>query len=93
MRLHQINYSNLLLRGSRHIFCIYYDYFFSGTVKDDSLFYYIMHKKKFIKSLKRKDYVDAIEEIEADIRNDGTDGNEKGEDVLLVGSEALLTVL
>lgn len=37
-----------------------------------------------MKSLKRKDYIDAIEEIESEIKLVGTDGNETGENVLTV---------
>lgn len=44
-------------------------------MKEDSLFYYLKHKDQFTKNLKRKDYNDAIEEIEAEIRLAGSDGN------------------
>ncbi|KAK4884942.1 hypothetical protein RN001_001213 [Aquatica leii] len=48
----------------------------TGIVKSKDLFYYLKHKKSFIKSLKRKDYNEAIEEIENAIKEcGGTDGN------------------
>ncbi|KAF5275083.1 hypothetical protein FQA39_LY07020 [Lamprigera yunnana] len=45
-------------------------------VKPNDLFYYLKHKKKFKKSFKRKEYIDAIGEIEEDIKKcGGTDGD------------------
>ncbi|KAF5275075.1 hypothetical protein FQA39_LY07012 [Lamprigera yunnana] len=45
-------------------------------VKVKDLFYYLKHKKSFIKPLKRKDYNDALDEIEQVIKDcGGTDGN------------------
>lgn len=47
---------------------------FSGTIKVEDLFHYMQHKEQFNKPLKRKDFRDAIEEIERDIQNGNTDG-------------------
>lgn len=41
----------------------------------EDIFYYLKYKEKFVKSSKRKDYQEAIQEIESDIERDGTDGN------------------
>lgn len=48
---------------------------FRGTIKVEDIFYYLKHKEQFVKSLKRKDYNDAIEEIEKEIKKDGSDGD------------------
>lgn len=43
-----------------------------------------------MKALKRKDYLDAIKEIESEIRIAGTDGNEVGDVVLQVCHNILI---
>lgn len=48
---------------------------FRGIIKVEDIFYYLKYKDKFVKSSKRKDYQEAIQEIESDIEKDGTDGN------------------
>ncbi|KAF5301124.1 hypothetical protein FQR65_LT08954 [Abscondita terminalis] len=61
----------------------------TGIVKSKDLFYYLKHKKNFIKSLKRKDYNEAIEEIEKAIEeNGGTDGNTEGPDPIIENVES-----
>ncbi|XP_022921318.2 hepatoma-derived growth factor-related protein 2 [Onthophagus taurus] len=49
-----------------------------GMIKVEDLFYYLKHKEQFCKNLKRKDYIEAVEQIEAEIKESGTDGNSKG---------------
>lgn len=44
-------------------------------IKVEDLFYYLKNKDKFQKPLKRKDYVDAFEQIEDAIKEDGGDGD------------------
>lgn len=41
----------------------------------EDLFYYLRNKTKFQKPLKRKDYIDAFEQIEEAIKKDGGDGD------------------
>ena len=41
----------------------------------DDLFYYLQNKDRFSKTLRRKDYRDAIDQIEAEIRETGSDGS------------------
>lgn len=48
-------------------------------MKAEDLFSYVEHKDQFVKSLKRKDYNDAIEEIEAAIAQDGLSMDETEE--------------
>ncbi|XP_023025077.2 JIL-1 anchoring and stabilizing protein [Leptinotarsa decemlineata] len=48
----------------------------TGVIKIEDLSYYTKNKEKFQKPLKRKDYVDAFEQIEAAILEDGGDGDE-----------------
>lgn len=48
---------------------------FRGSIKVEDLFYYLKNKEKFQKPLKRKDYVDAFEQIEKAIEKDGGDGD------------------
>lgn len=48
-------------------------------MKAEDLFSYVEHKDQFVKSLKRKDYNDAIEEIEAAIAQDGLSMDEREE--------------
>ncbi|KAF2893699.1 hypothetical protein ILUMI_12472 [Ignelater luminosus] len=55
----------------------------TGTVKAKDLFYYLQHKEKYVKSLKRKDYNEAVEEIEKAIQDAGTDGNDDDGEVSL----------
>lgn len=45
-----------------------------GNIKGEDLFYYTKNKDKYPKVMKRKDYNDAIDQIEADILKDGSDG-------------------
>ncbi|XP_018575965.1 PC4 and SFRS1-interacting protein isoform X2 [Anoplophora glabripennis] len=47
----------------------------TGVIKVEDLFYYLRNKDKFQKPLKRKDYVDAFEQIEEAIKEDGGDGD------------------
>ncbi|KAJ8923989.1 hypothetical protein NQ315_006765 [Exocentrus adspersus] len=49
----------------------------TGIIKSEDLCYYLKNKDKFQRSLKRKDYVDAFEQIERAIREDGGDGDEE----------------
>ncbi|KAG5896441.1 hypothetical protein JTB14_022520 [Gonioctena quinquepunctata] len=69
-----------------------------GVIKSEDLFYYTKNKERFQKPLKRKDYLDAFEEIEVAIKNDGTDGDGSPEvndsivDVSLNSSYASLNV-
>lgn len=49
--------------------------YFSGSIKVEDLFYYVKHKDQFYRNLKRKDYQEAVEQIEAEIKDAGTDGN------------------
>lgn len=47
----------------------------TAIVKPKDVYYYLQHKNSFIKTLKRKDYNEAIEEIEAAIKDaGGSDG-------------------
>lgn len=46
-----------------------------GSIKAEDLAYYLKNKDKLQKPLKRKDYVDAFEQIEEAIKNDGGDGD------------------
>lgn len=41
----------------------------------DDLFYYLQNKDRFSKTLRRKDYRDAVDEIEAEIKESGSDGS------------------
>ncbi|GJQ79151.1 hypothetical protein Trydic_g5403 [Trypoxylus dichotomus] len=47
----------------------------TGSIKVEDLFYYLKHKDQFYRNLKRKDYQEAVEQIEAEIQESGTDGN------------------
>ncbi|KRT78796.1 hypothetical protein AMK59_6662 [Oryctes borbonicus] len=47
----------------------------TGSIKVEDLFYYLKHKDQFYRNLKRKDYQEAVEQIEAEIKESGTDGN------------------
>lgn len=51
----------------------------SGSIKVEDLFYYLKHKEQFCRNLKRKDYQEAVEQIEAEIKETGTDGNNDDE--------------
>lgn len=42
----------------------------------EDIFYFLKHKEKFQKPLKRKDYLDAFEQIQEAIKNDGGDGDQ-----------------
>lgn len=48
----------------------------SGVVKGENITYYLKNKDSILKPNKRKDYNEAIEEIEAEIKIDGTDGSD-----------------
>lgn len=41
----------------------------------EDLFYYVKHKDQFYRNLKRKDYQEAVGQIEAEIKEVGTDGD------------------
>lgn len=48
------------------------------------MFHYLQHKEQFNKPLKRKDFRDAIEEIERDIENGNSENSEiKSEDIVI----------
>ncbi|XP_017781899.1 PREDICTED: PC4 and SFRS1-interacting protein [Nicrophorus vespilloides] len=47
----------------------------TGSLKPEDIFYYLKHKEKFAKNPKRKDYKDAVDQIEVDIEAAGTDGD------------------
>ncbi|KAI4467950.1 hepatoma-derived growth factor-related [Holotrichia oblita] len=49
----------------------------TGSIKAEDLFYYVKHKDQFYRNLKRKDYQEAVEQIEAEIKDIGTDGNDE----------------
>ncbi|CAH1168798.1 unnamed protein product [Phyllotreta striolata] len=48
----------------------------TGSIKKEDLFYFLKYKEKLQKPLKRKDYIDAFEQINEAIENDGGDGDE-----------------
>lgn len=48
----------------------------TGAIKSEDLFYYLKNKEKFQKPLKRKDYIDAFEQINEACKNDGGDGDD-----------------
>ncbi|CAH0550181.1 unnamed protein product [Brassicogethes aeneus] len=52
-----------------------------GTIKAEDLFYFIKSKNTLKKVLKRKDYNDAMAEIEEAIKNDGGDGESNSDDL------------
>lgn len=56
--------------------------FFRGLVKPDDMLYYLKNKKKLLKNNKRKDYTDAVAEIEEAIsKNNGFDGESYIDDI------------
>ncbi|KAI4467843.1 pwwp domain [Holotrichia oblita] len=60
------------------LYCVYeLRLCFSGSIKAEDLFYYVKHKDQFYRNLKRKDYQEAVEQIEAEIKDIGTDGNDE----------------
>ncbi|KAJ8941655.1 hypothetical protein NQ314_010300 [Rhamnusium bicolor] len=62
----------------------------TGVIKLEDLSYYLKNKEKFQKPLKRKDYVDAFEQIEEAIKEDGGDGDplpDANDSVLSEGNE------
>ncbi|XP_018325064.1 hepatoma-derived growth factor-related protein 2 [Agrilus planipennis] len=61
----------------------------TGTIKIEDLFYYLKHKDQFSKSLRRKDYNEAIEEIENAIKEDGTDGSSENQNESIDINESL----
>lgn len=63
------------LAVSFFVFC----FFLRGMIKVEDIFYYNAYKTKFTKGTKRKDYRDAVEEIETDIIEDGGDGSSQNE--------------
>ncbi|CAH1116548.1 unnamed protein product [Phaedon cochleariae] len=48
----------------------------TGVIKIEDLFYFKKNKQKFQRPLKRKDYLDAFDQIEEAIAEDGGDGDE-----------------
>lgn len=66
-------------------------FYFSGNIKVEDIFYYLKNKEKFQKPLKRKDYLDAFQQIEEAIKKDGGDGDQtpNAEDSISNVSEVL----
>lgn len=73
----QKNDNNLKTNRGSYIYQLMWYKFFccSGNIKIEDLFYYLKNKEKCQKPLKRKDYLDAFEQIEAAIKKDGGDGD------------------
>ncbi|XP_057668477.1 PC4 and SFRS1-interacting protein-like [Diorhabda carinulata] len=51
----------------------------TGSIKSEDLFYYLKNKEKFQKPLKRKDYIDAFEQINEACKIDGGDGDDSSD--------------
>lgn len=61
----------------------------TGSIKSEDLFYYLKNKEKFQKPLKRKDYIDAFEQIEEAVKEDGGDGDESPNSNDSISNESL----
>ncbi|XP_008195560.1 uncharacterized protein Jasper isoform X1 [Tribolium castaneum] len=52
----------------------------TGFIKPEDIFYYLKNKEQMVKGSKKKEFKDAVEQIEKAIAEDGTDGDESGVD-------------
>lgn len=59
------------------------DNFYRGSVLPENLHYYIKHKDNLLKTIKKKEYNHAIEQIEMAIKIHGTDGDKSRESNLV----------